>query len=75
MSRVLTEILTLEFGPSWEEILVLLLIMAAIIAVGVILVVKLMKKQRSGLKRCPFCAELIRAEARVCRFCRRDLAA
>lgn len=27
----------------------------------------------AGLKRCPHCAELIKDEARVCRFCGRDV--
>lgn len=75
MSFGLTEILTFEFGPSWEAIIVILLIMAAIIAAGVILISAFIKKQRGSLKKCPFCAELIKAEARVCRFCKRDLAA
>jgi hypothetical protein len=28
---------------------------------------------QTGLKKCPFCAEMIKAEARICRFCRSSL--
>jgi hypothetical protein len=33
------------------------------------------RQQPVGLKPCPFCAELIKKEAKVCRFCQRDLPA
>jgi hypothetical protein len=28
-----------------------------------------------GMRKCPFCAEIIRSEAKICRFCQRDLPA
>jgi hypothetical protein len=31
------------------------------------------RSRDEGVKTCPFCAETIRAEAQVCRFCQRDL--
>ena len=28
----------------------------------------------AGLKKCPHCAEMVKQEARVCRYCQRDIA-
>ena len=37
--------------------------------------IKVVERQRlaQGLKKCPFCAEMIKPDAKVCRYCRRDL--
>jgi hypothetical protein len=39
--------------------------------------VKQIEEQQAaqGLRKCPFCAEMIKPDARVCRYCGRDLPA
>lgn len=35
--------------------------------------VETLDEMTSGQRKCPFCAELIKAEAKICRFCQREL--
>lgn len=47
----------------------------AVLAVGLMPSVPLSpdeKAKAEGLKKCPFCAELIKQDAKVCRFCSKD---
>ena len=52
-----------------------LLAVPVIIVVGVILLANRNKQSNAKLKPCPFCAEMIQAQAKVCRFCDKDLPA
>ena len=64
MNLGLTEIILLLVGIGIPILLVLFIVTFIIISA---------KRKQADRKACPFCAERVKLEAKVCRFCGRDI--
>jgi hypothetical protein len=63
-----------EFGEGqrWTAIWNLLFFVFVLIVI-VIVVVLVVRSVRAGRRSCPWCAQSIKVQAKVCRFCGRDV--
>ena len=57
-------------GLGWQELLVIvILFLVPIVPVAVIVVVVLASKSKGANIQCPQCAETIKRQEKICRFC------
>jgi hypothetical protein len=53
--------------------MVLMLLVAVVVVAVAVALAKMTSKRKSIMKTCPHCAESIKPEARICRFCQRPV--